>query len=230
MLIRLLKTYDFLSAVLIIIGFVLAMCISLGVHEFLHAFVAYKNGDPTAKVMGRMTINPFAHLDPIGFIMLLLFGFGWAKPVPVNEMNFTHGKRSYFAVAVAGVIGNLILGVLFSLIYAVLYIFVPAFADGSTMIWMLLNIFLYYGMTINFVLAFFNLLPFYPLDGFRVVETFSSPNNSYVTFMRQYGIVVFIVLLVTNVMELYLNYTAYALQSGILDLWVIIFRLFGANI
>lgn len=93
-----------------------AILISLTFHEFGHAYAAYKMGDPTARNLGRMTLNPLAHIDPIGFILLVLFGFGWAKPVPVNPRNYNNFKKGEIVVSLAGVTMNLILAVVGAMI------------------------------------------------------------------------------------------------------------------
>lgn len=230
MLQGLLGNITFQVAIIFIFGFVISMSLALSVHEYLHAKVAYKNGDPTAKIMGRMTLNPLAHIDPIGLVFLLIFGFGWAKPVPINELNFKNGKTSYFQVAIAGVCGNLILGVIFSFLYALCSAFLPTFNDSHTVVVSFLNIFLYNSMTINFVYAFFNLIPLYPMDGFRVVESCTSPNNSYVTFMKKYSTIILVLLIILDVVGIYLNCTAFFIENKLLEFWLWLFRLFGANI
>jgi Zn-dependent protease len=94
-----------------------AIIFGLTIHEWAHAYVAYRLGDPTARNMGRMTLNPIAHIDPFGFIMLILVGFGWAKPVPVNSRNFKNFKRDDILVSLAGIGMNLLVAFVFSFIY-----------------------------------------------------------------------------------------------------------------
>jgi Zn-dependent protease len=94
-----------------------AILIGMTVHEWAHAYAAYKLGDPTAKNLGRMTLNPIAHFDIFGFLCLLLVGFGWAKPVPINSRNFKHFRRDDIIVSLAGITMNLIVAFLFSFIY-----------------------------------------------------------------------------------------------------------------
>ena len=98
-------------------------------HEFAHAYVAYKNGDPTAKIYGRMTLNPLKHLDPVGFILFALVGFGWAKPVPINANNFRNYKSGMFTTAIAGVCINLIIAFIAYPLYLVAYRFLSPFAS-----------------------------------------------------------------------------------------------------
>lgn len=135
-------------------------------HECAHAFIAYKLGDRTAKAMGRMTLNPLSHFDPIGAALILLFSFGWAKPVPIDASNFKNPRRDMALVSAAGPLSN-ILAAIFG---GVVINFIGAFGFGYFS-W-LIRIFLMYYVSINVNLAVFNLLPIAPLDGFGIVEAF----------------------------------------------------------
>ncbi len=154
-----------------------AIVLSLSLHEFAHAFVAHKCGDDTAKNNGRMTLNPLKHIDPLGFILLILLGFGFAKAVPINPYNFKKMRRDYFFVSVAGITVNLILAFISSFFY-VLFL-----RMGN---WIAVNFFFYF-MTINIGLMIFNLIPIFPLDGFRIVEAAAGRTNRFVNFMRRNG-------------------------------------------
>jgi len=142
-----------------IVIFLPSIIIALTVHEFSHAWVAYKLGDLTAKAEGRLTFNPLAHLDPLGTVMLILFRFGWGKPVPINEYNFKNPVVGTALSSVAGPASNLLLALITT---AIFHIFTPTN--------IFLNAFLIYFILINIVLMIFNLLPIPPLDGHKVVR------------------------------------------------------------
>jgi len=138
--------------------------ISLTFHEWAHAWVAFKLGDPTAKIEGRMTLNPLKHIDPIGFLFMIIFKIGWAKPVPVDIYNFDNPLRGQLFVALAGPVSNLILFAITTLLLLLLNVtgiitFIPS------VILSIIVIFLY----INISLALFNLLPIPPLDGGNII-------------------------------------------------------------
>ena len=103
---------------------IIVLFTAIAVHEYAHGFVAYKLGDPTAKYAGRLSLNPMSHLDPIGAVCMALFGFGWAKPVPVNPMYFTDRKRDSALVALAGPVSNVILAFISTVLTALYYVFV----------------------------------------------------------------------------------------------------------
>lgn len=171
-----------------VLALALAAGISIIVHEVMHGYVALKCGDPTAKLANRLTLNPAVHFDPIGLLMIVLVGFGWAKPVPVNPNNFRNYKRDMILVSGAGVFANIVMCALGLLL---LYLLYPFFIVSSTTLAYVLQMlgyyFLMFFIQINFMLAFFNLLPIYPLDGFRLVEVWLKPGNGYSRFMRRYG-------------------------------------------
>lgn len=199
-----------------IVALLSALCIAMPVHEWAHAYVAYKQGDPTAKTYGRLTLAPFAHFDKWGFLCLLLFHFGWAKPVPVDSRNFKHGKLSDFLVSIAGICANLVTGTVFIIISCALNKFAPNYMYDWGYYGACLYTFLAFVIELNFVLAFFNLLPIYPLDGFRVVETFTKPNNGFVNFMKKYSNIILIILvLFTYFLDYYFLYTADGLINGL---------------
>ena len=189
-----------------------AILVSIAVHEWAHAYAAYKQGDPTAKTLGRMTLAPFSHVDLWGFVCLLFLGFGWAKPVPVDPRNFKNYKKSSFIVSIAGILANLVSGTIFIIISCALDNFVPNYVTDWGIYGYALNLFLANVININFVLAFFNLLPIYPLDGFKIIETFAKPDSAFINFMRKYSRIILIaVVLFTFVLEFYFSYTAYVL-------------------
>jgi Zn-dependent protease len=134
-----------------------ALVISITIHEFAHAFSALKLGDPTAKLLGRVTLNPLAHLDPLGTLFLLMAGFGWGRPVPFDARNLHNPKRDSAIISFAGPLSNFILAILLALILKVL--------SPSE----ILSVFLYFAIFYNLILGFFNLIPLHPLDGFKVL-------------------------------------------------------------
>jgi len=142
---------------------------SIIIHELAHGWVAFKMGDPTAKWLGRLSLNPLKHLDPIGTIMLFVFGFGWAKPVPVNFNNLRDERKGLIFVSAAGITANIILAFCSFLL---LRFFVPSpFGVMSTV--------LFYFAQINIMLASFNLIPIPPLDGSKILMGFLSRRAQY---------------------------------------------------
>lgn len=164
----------------------LVVLISMILHELAHGYVALWNGDATAKVNRRLTLNPLAHFDIIGFFMLMTVGFGYAKPVPVNPYNFRHQKRGIFTVAIAGVTVNLVLAFFSSGLMFLFGWLMVKFPGGINVLSYFLAFFQYM-VLVNLGLFFFNLLPIHPLDGFRVIEAFTRYNNRAVQFFRKYG-------------------------------------------
>jgi Zn-dependent protease len=151
-----------------IIALLLALIPAFTFHEFAHAWVALRLGDPTAKNMGRLTLNPIKHLDFFGILMVLAVGFGWAKPVMVNPANLRNGRRGMALVAVAGPVTNLLLAVVLAALWRVTGVLDNAFVDRVilTSIWL------------NCALLFFNLIPIAPLDGFKAVVGWLPSNLS----------------------------------------------------
>ncbi|SFB35084.1 Zn-dependent protease (includes SpoIVFB) [Cohnella sp. OV330] len=148
----------------------LTMLVAFTVHEFAHAWTAYKLGDPTAYEQGRVTLNPMAHLDLFGILFLLVAGFGWAKPVPVRRSRFKRPRLMSIAVTAAGPISNLVLAFLGLFIYLLLVKVgaLDQFATRET-VWTFFS----YFVPINVMLFLFNLIPLPPLDGYRIVEEFA---------------------------------------------------------
>ncbi len=163
---------------------ILVFCLT--VHEFAHALVAFKLGDPTAKSMGRLTLNPLAHLDPLGTLLLVLAGFGWGKPVPFNPNYFSNPRRDSALVSLAGPATNFLFAVIFSFSHRFL---------GFGVIASVLETLVY----LNLILCFFNLIPVHPLDGFKVVWGIL-PYQLSTQWMdlAPYGIYLLLILIFTN--------------------------------
>ena len=160
--------------------------IALTVHEVAHGWMAYKLGDPTAKAMGRLTLNPLKHLDPIGALCMLFFHFGWAKPVPINSRYFKKPKRDVALTALAGPLSNILMAFLGILLYSILRaIFVQAGAASSfgATVQQLILYLLFYFYYLNLSLAVFNFLPVPPLDGSRIFLVFL-PQKYYFGIMK----------------------------------------------
>lgn len=152
--------------------------LSLSMHETAHGYVAYKLGDHTARNLGRLTLNPAKHLDPMGFLCMLLAGFGWAKPVPINTRNFKNPRRDMALSSAAGPVSNLLLAIIFAGLYKAFLLVVSNVAIGSERTFVILSCisaFFYYGISLNVTLAVFNLLPVPPFDGSRILYVFLPP-------------------------------------------------------
>ena len=170
-----------------------AILIGLTFHEIAHGYTAYLLGDKTAKEQGRLSLNPLKHIDPIGFISMILVGFGWAKPVMMNPYNFKNYKDGIALTAVAGPLANFIMAIIGLLLYKLVFIFpVPS----------VIIIFLTVFIQINFMLAAFNILPLPVLDGFKVIMRLF-PDSIYdkaFAVERKYGIIILLILILTRVL------------------------------
>ena len=174
--------------------------IGLSFHEFAHAWVSDKLGDPTPRRQGRVTINPLAHIDWIGFLALLLVGFGWGKPVQIDPGYYKNRRRDEFLVAIAGVTMNLLLAVLFSIPARMI---VKAFS-GAVASDLIYNVYLmiFYIVSINIVLMIFNLIPCPPLDGWGIItQIFRLDRYSWWYKVYQYGTWILLALIVFNVTD-----------------------------
>ena len=173
--------------------------IGLAFHEFAHAKVAYKLGDPTPKMQGRVTINPLAHIDPVGLAALLFLGFGWGVPVQINPSNFRHRRRDELMVALAGVTMNLIIAIVFAIIAKVLYMTAGAVFLSSgvgSILWFMIM----YVIQINLVLMIFNLIPCPPLDGFSIIsEIFNIKHTEFYWTLYRYGNWILIALIIFGI-------------------------------
>ncbi|MDR3264447.1 MAG: site-2 protease family protein [Synergistaceae bacterium] len=171
---------------------------AISFHEFCHGYAAKLVGDPTAERQGRLSLNPLAHFDVLGTLMLLLFGFGWAKPVPINTRYFKNPRRDILIVALAGVAGNFLTAI-------VCVLFLRAF--GS--VWFQLTgraglLVIFQIIRVNMGLAAFNLIPIPPLDGSRVLSTFLPFRAlSYYYWMEQYGMFILVILLLTGIIDIF---------------------------
>ena len=175
--------------------------IGLSFHEFAHAWVSDKLGDPTPRRQGRVTINPLAHIDWVGFAALLLVGFGWGKPVQIDPGYYKHRRRDEFLVSIAGVTMNLLLAVIFSIPARAI---VKAF-NGAAASDIVYNIYLmiFYIVMINIVLMIFNLIPCPPLDGWGIItQIFRLDRYSWWYKVYQYGTWILLALIVFNVTDL----------------------------
>ncbi|OPX83832.1 MAG: Peptidase family M50 [Pelotomaculum sp. PtaB.Bin104] len=167
-----------------------AIILGLTFHEFAHGWAADKLGDRTARVMGRLTINPVAHVDPIGFLLLFIAGFGWAKPVPVNPYNFRGEiKQGMLLVSLAGPATNMLLAVASAVVYGAFY----------RLHWPYFTEIMQYMIQINIVLAIFNLIPVPPLDGSKILAGLLPGRQEWLEQLERYGPILLIVMLFTGV-------------------------------
>ncbi len=197
---------NFYQTLVLLAFYSIAILSALILHEVAHGLVALWCGDPSAKYAGRLTLNPAKHLDGLGTLCFLLFGFGWAVPVPVNPQNFKNRRLGCVLVSLAGIMVNLLLAFIASFFYVLL-------ADKS--VWQYLFIYI---MLINVVFATFNLLPIAPLDGFNLVASLA-PQSAYVRFMRQNRLVALFVLLIVIYFTDVLGYLQNWLCELFLDFW-----------
>ncbi len=192
-----------------------AILIGLTFHEFAHGWVAYRLGDNTARNQGRLTLNPLAHIDPVGFLMMIFFHFGWAKPVPVNPYNLrADPARGMLLVSLAGPAANFVLALVSSLLLGIgVFQFVP-YANYVYYI-------LYLTMQINVILAIFNLIPVPPLDGSKILAGLLPGQSQFIYGMETYGTIILMILLFTGV----LGKILWPLVSFVVNIFLMISKL-----
>jgi Zn-dependent protease len=195
---------------------------SLSLHEFGHAFAATRLGDPTAQMLGRLTLNPKAHADPVGTILFPLiallvpgmFLIGWAKPVPVTPANFGHPRRDDMLVSFAGPFMNFLLAILF---YAVFFLMIhQGFFPEDSRYFPVFYGFVTFFMGINFLLAVFNLLPVAPLDGSWILKAFLPPKwAEALSQLDSYGMLIVLMLVFTGALRIWISFWAGAANGAL---------------
>lgn len=202
-----------------ILSVAVVIFLSTPIHECAHAVTAVKLGDNTPKYMGRTTLNPFAHIDNIGALLILLFGFGWAKPVQVNSYNFKSPKKDMALTAIAGPISNIVVGLVF---YIILKAMGNMYISLTSFLYYVI-IFLQFIVQINVSLAVFNLIPIPPLDGSKLLAAVL-PDRIYYNLMQyeRYFSFILILLIVTDVLNYPISFLYKAIYSffELITFWI----------
>ena len=214
------------SALFTLLVSIPGVLIAITFHEFAHGLAAYKLGDNTAKMEGRLSLNPLDHLDPIGTLMLLFAGFGWGKPVHVNPSNYTRKismEKGEAIVSLAGPLMNIILAILFTIIYFAIYKFAGASFVASTM-GSVLMLLISATISINIGLGVFNLIPLPPLDGSKIIMPFL-PYNAKQWFKNNEQIfyIIFVVIWITGIASMLISPAISVISTGIMNLGRMIF-------
>ncbi|MNI37410.1 Peptidase family M50 [compost metagenome] len=211
--------------------YLITLIIAFTVHEFSHAYFSNKFGDPTAKLLGRVTLNPTVHFDFLGIIFLLIAGFGWARPVPVNRDNFNKPRLMGIIVSAAGPLSNLLLGVIGAMIYAALIQFGvidPLAMDDKLS--QAIQIFFSLFILMNFFLFLFNLVPLPPLDGYRILEDLV-PRSMLGRLQKfeQWSLLIFLLILILPGVQNYTIVPLYRMARAMSEHFLFFFHLlFGA--
>lgn len=180
--------------------FLPALLISLSIHEYGHALIAYKLGDRSQKTLGRLTIAPFEHIDWMGFIAILFFGFGWGKPVMVDDRNFKKRERDNMLVALAGPMFNIFLAICLTIILKLLYVFGVNVMNIHSAIGQALYAMLITTIQFNVIFAAFNLIPLPPFDGSKVLRFFLPRNTrQFMDKLERYSLIIILLLIITNI-------------------------------
>jgi Zn-dependent protease len=192
--------------------------LALTIHEFAHGWVANRLGDPTARLQGRLTLNPLAHLDPIGTLAIVIIGFGWAKPVPVDYRYLKNPRRDMIIIAAAGPASNLLLAIG----CAFLFRWIPTGGVSAQWAWLMIPLWLMVrsGVVVNVILAIFNLLPIPPLDGSRVVSGLL-PLRQALSFNRlePYGFLIIFLLFFSGAMGPVFGVAVNTVAKALVNLW-----------
>lgn len=185
-----------------------ALVLSLSIHEYAHAWVAYKLGDISQKIRGRLTLNPLSHIDPIGFIAIMLVGVGWGKPVTVDDRNFKDSRKGMMLTSLAGPASNLILAILVTIIIKLLMVFgIFTNIANSNVGGIIINMLLYV-IQFNIVFGIFNLIPLPPLDGSKVLAYFLPQKaRGFMYTLERYSFIIIMIIYFTNL-------TSYIITPG----------------
>ncbi|WP_342562464.1 site-2 protease family protein [Paenibacillus sp. FSL R7-0345] len=228
---------DFLNDILVyplqqLPFFLITIVIAFTVHEFAHAYFANKFGDPTARLLGRMTLNPAVHFDLFGIILLLIAGFGWARPVPVNRDNFSRPRLMGIVVSAAGPLSNFLLGIIGALIYSALI--GTGVVDSIQNEQLLRAFYWFFGMFIpfNFFLFLFNLIPLPPLDGYRILEDIAPrPIRGKLQQYEQWTVFIFLLIIFIPGLRAYtitpLNVWALQIANDFINMFLSLFGYSG---
>ncbi len=225
-----------MTYILSILASFIAVVVVLTLHEFSHAFIAYKCGDPTAKFAGRMTANPLKHFDPMGLCLFVIAGFGWAKPVPINPNNFKNRVWGSFWTSAAGILANYLSA--FLLFYPLAHLtnvyIIPLFAGKYMAYFLSVLTSSLFWHSIHF--AVFNFLPIYPLDGFNMWDALDRKGSPILRFLRVYGSYILLGMIVISILADYIfilryvdllgfimNFVGSIVAWPIIQLWTLIF-------
>lgn len=222
------------ESLLTVVAFIVALFVALILHEIAHGLVALWNGDNTAKVYGRLSLNPIKHFDLMGLFLMLLVGFGWAKPVPVNSNNFRNRKIGAITVSIAGVVTNIIISFLAAMgVVLIGNMNTQGMSESLYYFVYFCYALMYMLLGLNVSFALFNILPLYPLDGYRLLSCFVPQSNMAMTFLRRYSIYIILGFLVLDYvpfvsayspLNLYIGSFGTLIQQGFCSFWRLIFN------